>query len=140
MEMRDLAAAGKVWAFNGIAGMPDRPLLEASRGETVRLTMVNDTAWPHAMHLHGHHFRVLGPNGPGPLRDTTLMERGETAEIAFVADNPGRLASALPHARAFRRRHDDLAARRLSVRRRPACRENPPSVLPSALPFLDYGA
>lgn len=89
MEMRDLAAAGKVWAFNGIAGMPDRPLLEASRGETVRLTMVNDTAWPHAMHLHGHHFRVLGPNGPGPLRDTTLMERGETAEIAFVADNPG---------------------------------------------------
>ena len=51
--------------------------------------MVNDTAWPHAMHLHGHHFRVLGEGGPGPLRDTHLMGRGETAEIAFVADNPG---------------------------------------------------
>ena len=63
MGMRDLAAAGKVWAFNGVAGMPEAPLLEAARGETVRLTMVNDTAWPHAMHLHGHHFRVLGEGG-----------------------------------------------------------------------------
>ena len=25
----------------------------------------------------------------GPLRDTILMNRGETVEIAFVADNPG---------------------------------------------------
>ena len=42
------------------------------------------------MHLHGHHFRRLGPDGPGPLRDTLLMQRGERAEIAFVADNPGK--------------------------------------------------
>ena len=52
--------------------------------------MVNDTAWPHAMHLHGHHFRRLGADGrPGPLRDTVLIDRHEAAEIAFVADNPG---------------------------------------------------
>ncbi len=88
--MREMVAAGKVWAFNGMADMGESPLVEAARGETVRIAMVNDTAWPHAMHLHGHHFRRIGADGrPGPLRDTLLMDRGETAEIAFVADNPG---------------------------------------------------
>ena len=87
---RDLAGLGKVWAFNGLAEMPDAPLLSARRGETVRLTMINDTRWPHAMHLHGHHFRAIMPDGvAGPLRDTLLVDRGETAEIGFVADNPG---------------------------------------------------
>ena len=34
--------------------------------------------------------RVIGADGSlGPLRDTLLVERDETAEIAFVADNPG---------------------------------------------------
>ena len=90
MGMRDMAAAGKVWAFNGMAEMGDTPLIEAARGETIRVAMVNDTAWPHAMHLHGHHFRRISADGSvGPLRDTILMTRGETVEIAFVADNPG---------------------------------------------------
>ena len=88
--VRDLAERGKVWAFNGLAEMPDEPLLTASPGETVRLTMVNATAWPHAMHLHGHHFRAVASDGAtGPLRDTLLVDREETVEIAFVADNPG---------------------------------------------------
>ena len=88
--IRDLAAQGKVWAFNGVAEMPERPLFAAHFGETVLLEMVNDTAWPHAMHLHGHHFRAIAPDGSaGPLRDTVLVERDETARIAFVADNPG---------------------------------------------------
>jgi len=88
--MREMAGAGKVWAFNGMADMPDRPLIEAARGETIRIAMTNDTAWPHAMHLHGHHFRRLVKDGTqGPLRDTLLLDRGEVAEIAFVADNPG---------------------------------------------------
>lgn len=89
MSMRDLAGSGKVWAFNGRADMPETPWLTLTRGETVRLTLRNDTSWPHAMHLHGHHFRQIGETGIGPLRDTLLMGQGETAEIAFVADNPG---------------------------------------------------
>jgi FtsP/CotA-like multicopper oxidase with cupredoxin domain len=90
MGMREMADAGKVWAFNGMADMPEQPLVTADRGETVRITFTNDTAWPHAMHLHGHHFRHIGAGGTaGPLRDTLLMDRGETAQIAFVADNPG---------------------------------------------------
>jgi FtsP/CotA-like multicopper oxidase with cupredoxin domain len=90
MGMRDMAAAGKVWAFNGMADMAQTPLVTADRGETVRLSLINDTAWPHAMHLHGHHFRQIAADGtPGALRDTLLVNRGETAQIAFVADNPG---------------------------------------------------
>ncbi|WP_299684146.1 multicopper oxidase domain-containing protein [uncultured Tateyamaria sp.] len=88
--IRDMAAQGKVWAFNGMADMADTPLLKATIGETVRIAMINDTAWPHGMHLHGHHFRQIAADGSlGPLRDTVLMNRGETVEIAFVADNPG---------------------------------------------------
>lgn len=72
--------------------MPQKPLLAASAGQTVRIALVNDTAWPHAMHLHGHHFRKVGAGGAlGPLRDTLLVDTEETAEIVFVADNPGDL-------------------------------------------------
>lgn len=87
--MREMAGAGKVWAFNGRADMPETPFLTAARGEHLRIEIVNDTAWPHAMHLHGHHFREIGDGGLGPWRDTILLDRAETREIAFVADNPG---------------------------------------------------
>ncbi|MDE0458731.1 MAG: multicopper oxidase domain-containing protein [Chromatiales bacterium] len=90
MGVRELAAQGRVWAMNGLAEMPDAPFFTAAREETVRLAMINDTAWPHGMHLHGHHFRAIASDGTaGPLRDTLLVDRGESAEIAFVADNPG---------------------------------------------------
>ncbi|MEL6598050.1 MAG: multicopper oxidase family protein [Pseudomonadota bacterium] len=90
VSAREMAQQGKVWALNGAADMPDAPLLDVTRGETVRITIVNDTNWPHGMHLHGHHFRQIdAAGGPGPLRDTILLNRGESAEIAFVADNPG---------------------------------------------------
>lgn len=89
-SLRDLAAEGFAWALNGSVGMEDRPLFQARLGQTVRIRMTNDTAWPHAMHVHGHHFRALGAAGPGPLRDTILLQRGETLDIAFVADNPGK--------------------------------------------------
>lgn len=90
LSMQALVGQGKVWALNGVAGRAEAPLLTAARGRTVVIRMINDTAWPHAMHLHGHHFRALGPGGTGPLRDTLLVDRRETVEIAFVADNPGK--------------------------------------------------
>ncbi len=90
LSMQALVGRGKAWALNGVAGRTETPLLIAARGQTVAIRMINDTAWPHAMHLHGHHFRALGPGGLGPLRDTLLVDRRETVEIAFVADNPGK--------------------------------------------------
>ena len=81
------------WAFNGVAGMPDEPLFTAKRGETIRLDMRNNTAWPHAIHFHGHHgvevARMRGRLQPG-FRDTVLVDVDETVSVAFVADNPGK--------------------------------------------------
>ena len=94
MGMRELVGNGMAWAMNGVAGMPDKPLFAAKNGQSVRLTMINDTRWPHAMHLHGHHFRVLSRDGrPEPLtawRDTVLLDPMQRAEIALVTDNPGK--------------------------------------------------
>ena len=58
------------------------------------MTLVNDTQWPHAIHFHGHHARVLERNGTAVehemWKDTVLLDRQERARIAFVADNPGK--------------------------------------------------
>jgi len=87
---QDLAQLGQFWAFNGSAGRPPEPFVTARLGETIRIRMVNDTRFPHAMHLHGMHFSEIRADGSlGPLRDTLLMLRGETREIAFKAHNPG---------------------------------------------------
>ncbi len=86
LGIRDLAGHGFAWSLSGIAGMPAEPVITAKRGETIVITMPNETAWPHAMHIHGHHFRETSG---GPWRDTILIERGATAQVAFVADNPG---------------------------------------------------
>ena len=91
-SMRDLMQSGNFWAFNGKVGSMDgEPLAVVSRGETFRLKIRNDTAFPHAMHLHGMHFHELDQNGQlATFRDTTLVARGETKEIAAVADIPGK--------------------------------------------------
>lgn len=87
----DIRATGQVWAFNGIANLDEEPLFDAARGETVLLETVNNTAWPHAIHLHGHHFRIVSADGSlGPWRDTFLIGREETVKVAFQADNPGK--------------------------------------------------
>ncbi|EPX82137.1 multicopper oxidase family protein [Salipiger mucosus] len=90
LGFRDLARRNLFWSFNGTVGMTDAPLAELDRGEMVTLKIVNDTAFPHAMHLHGMHFRTVGADGTqGPMRDTVLSVPGEPVTLAFVADNPG---------------------------------------------------
>ena len=84
-------AGDDIWSFNGVSGLPDAPWARIDRGETARLTLVNDTAFPHGIHLHGHHFHEVNADGTtGDLRDTTLLMRGETREILVVFDNPGK--------------------------------------------------
>lgn len=89
-DARALAEANMFWALNGHVGRPKVPLIKVALGETVRIGMANDTAFPHAMHLHGMHFsEILAGGAFGPLRDTLLMRPGEAREIAFAAHNPG---------------------------------------------------
>ena len=90
LGFRALAARGRFWAFNDMAEMTQAPLADLSLGEPVRLEIVNETVFPHAMHLHGMHFRETRDGSPvGPMRDTLLVAAQETREIGFVADNPG---------------------------------------------------
>jgi FtsP/CotA-like multicopper oxidase with cupredoxin domain len=68
-------------------------LLELALRRSYVLELVNDTAWNHPIHLHGHTFLIVSRNGTRLAReewsDTVLLEPKTRAEIAFVADNPG---------------------------------------------------
>jgi FtsP/CotA-like multicopper oxidase with cupredoxin domain len=80
-----------IWAFNNVSDLQSDPFGRFARGETVRITMVNDTAFPHGIHLHGHHFYEVDEIGNlGDLRDTTLVDAGESRDVICVFDNPGR--------------------------------------------------
>ena len=93
-----MGTGGAAWAINGKsmtddggADMP--PLITLKRGQSCVLALKNETAWWHPMHLHGLAFRVVARNGrPTPRRewqDTVLVRPWSSADIAFVADNPG---------------------------------------------------
>lgn len=80
-----------IWAFNNRSDLQLTPFARFERGETARIRLVNDTSFPHGIHLHGHHFfEVQGDDSLGDLRDTTLLQAGETRDIACVFDNPGK--------------------------------------------------
>jgi FtsP/CotA-like multicopper oxidase with cupredoxin domain len=86
---------GAMWQINGVAarGHDMVPVLTLSRGKSYILAVDNQTAWYHPIHLHGHSFRVVTANGRPTRyrewRDTVLIGPRGSAEIAFVADNPG---------------------------------------------------
>lgn len=91
LTREDIRETGQVWAFNGVAGVDSDPLFHAARGDTILLETINNTAWRHAIHTHGHHFRIVGSDGTlGPWRDTFLIDRDESVRIALLADNPGK--------------------------------------------------
>jgi FtsP/CotA-like multicopper oxidase with cupredoxin domain len=84
-----------VWTLKGRAsdGHSGPPMFSVKRGRTVLLGFPNETQFPHAMHLHGHHFRWLDrlDDGWKPYwLDTVLILPQRTERIAFVADNPGK--------------------------------------------------
>jgi FtsP/CotA-like multicopper oxidase with cupredoxin domain len=73
-------------------GFVERVPLEVRAGERVELTFVNRTMMSHPMHLHGHHFQIVGLGRTrlsGAIRDTVLVPAMESVTIAFDADNPG---------------------------------------------------
>ena len=80
------------WSIDG-RSWSDRQKLRATPGDRVEIEMVNRSPMAHPMHLHGHHFQVIGINGQalaGAVRDTVLVPVNGSVRIAFDADNPGR--------------------------------------------------
>lgn len=88
LGFRELAQMKQVWAINGVAGLGDEPLFRVPRGTAISLEVDNISAWPHGMHVHGHHF--VDSREPWCWRDTALFSREESASLRFVADNPGK--------------------------------------------------
>ncbi|WP_374650217.1 multicopper oxidase family protein [Dongia sp.] len=81
-----------VWSINSEIFGQHHPL-EVSEGQRVIVEMVNQSMMAHPMHLHGHHFQVVGIDGSafqGAMRDTVLVPIGGSVSIAFDADNRGR--------------------------------------------------
>lgn len=84
---------GLHYTMNG-ALFPDGPMLNVSKGDLVKITIMNRTRVDHPMHLHGHHFTVLAKEGK-PLSgapmvlDTMNVAPFETWTVGFRADNPG---------------------------------------------------
>ncbi|WCK53182.1 multicopper oxidase family protein [Aneurinibacillus sp. Ricciae_BoGa-3] len=73
---------------------PNIPPIEVKQGDSVKITLENNSSLIHPMHLHGHTFQVLSKNGK-PLSgspiylDTLNMMPKDSYVIAFQANNPG---------------------------------------------------
>lgn len=96
----ELAEAGLYWAMDGSAGRPPEPFAILSEGETLRVPLLNQTAFPQALHLHGHHFReVYGDGSLGHARDVQLVDPGTVREIALQGTRKGDwlFRSTVPH-------------------------------------------
>jgi len=98
MGMREMMRRRMFWSLNGRFGFMDRagdpaPIATLRHGKTYILRIENQTAFPHPMHLHGMTFFEIERNGKRlaqPVaRDTVLLDRNETVDVAFVADNRG---------------------------------------------------
>lgn len=94
-DIRTLFQNGLAWTIDGVAarGHQHTPLMTLRLNSSYVIDLVNDTAWHHPMHLHGHSFRVIARNGEKTRhrewQDTVLLSPRERVQIALVADNPG---------------------------------------------------
>ena len=84
---------GMWWSINGHL-FPDVPMFLVSEGDVVVMHIENHSGEVHPMHLHGHHALVLSRDGKPSTgspwwTDSLDVRRGESFDIAFVADNPG---------------------------------------------------
>jgi FtsP/CotA-like multicopper oxidase with cupredoxin domain len=80
------------WTINGKSWPDTNPLFSVQRGKHYRLAMINNSGDEHPVHLHRHSFevtRVGDKTTSGLMKDTISMPRYSTAEIDFVADDPG---------------------------------------------------
>jgi plastocyanin/uncharacterized cupredoxin-like copper-binding protein len=71
------------------------PTINLADGERVLVRLINAGNLPHAIHTHGHSFRIVAtdgnevPEGTALLKDTVLIGPGERYDLELVGDNPG---------------------------------------------------
>lgn len=83
-----------VWTLDGRTWDQRRPI-PVSRGERIEVSLRNQSMMGHPIHLHGHHFQVVGIDGrslSGAVRDTVWVPPMREVTIAFEANNPGAWA------------------------------------------------
>ncbi|SOC35660.1 FtsP/CotA-like multicopper oxidase with cupredoxin domain [Rhizobium subbaraonis] len=88
----DLTLSGDMASYVWEIGSADGPMKVAT-GNRVELVMRNMSMMAHPMHLHGHHFQVVGINGKrinGAVRDTVLVPPMAEVSVQFDASNTGR--------------------------------------------------
>lgn len=84
---------GMWWSINGHL-FPDVPMFMVAEGDVVVMHIENHSGEVHPIHLHGHHALVLSRDGKPSTgspwwTDSLNVNRDESFDIAFVADNPG---------------------------------------------------
>jgi plastocyanin len=71
------------------------PPIRLAEGERVLIRLMNLGNLPHAIHTHGHSFRIVATDGnpvpPGMelVKDTVLIGPGERYDLELTGDNPG---------------------------------------------------
>jgi FtsP/CotA-like multicopper oxidase with cupredoxin domain len=79
------------WTINGKSyPKTDTPILK--EGRRYRLVMQNKSTDDHPVHLHRHTFEVTSMEGrsmSGLYKDVLIVKANTTAEVDFVASNPG---------------------------------------------------
>ncbi|MER3419875.1 MAG: hypothetical protein C4290_04810 [Chloroflexota bacterium] len=83
-----------LFLMNGKAGEAVEPMAIAP-GERIRIRLINAGNLVHAMHLHGHSFRIIATDGnlvpPAAqlTKDVMLIGSGERYDLAVEGTNPG---------------------------------------------------
>lgn len=83
-----------LFLMNGKAGTAI-DAITVKEGERIRIRMINAGNQVHAMHTHGHSFKIIATDGnPVPpaaqlIKDTVLVGPAERYDVELVANNPG---------------------------------------------------
>ena len=77
------------WTINGEPYSRTKPL-HIREGQRPTLIFDNPTMMYHPIHLHGHTFQVVNPDGTlGARKDTVIVLPKQKMRAVLVADNPG---------------------------------------------------
>jgi FtsP/CotA-like multicopper oxidase with cupredoxin domain len=80
------------WTINGKSWPDTHPLFTVQQGKRYRLVFDNHSGDEHPVHLHRHSFEITkvgNKTTSGVIKDTISLPRYTTAEVDFIADDPG---------------------------------------------------